>query len=135
MQINYVDDMVIDEYRPGACNIGPAEIRARRVAGLASFAAAGILAMALIAVDAPAAARWLVALPMIGGFVGILQAQLRFCANYGFRGLRNFGSLGHAESVAEAAARAADRRKALLIVGASAALGILATVPIVLLPA
>lgn len=134
MQLSYVDNMMTNEYRPGACNIGREEIRARRVAGVAGFVAAAVLAAVLIAVDAPTAVRWLVALPMIGGFVGILQAQLRFCANYGFRGLRNFGSLGQAESVVEAAARAADRRKALLIIGASAALGIITTLPIVLLP-
>lgn len=135
MQISYIDGEGIGQYRPGACNIGPAEIRARRIAGLASFAAAGVLGVALIALDAPAEARWAVAIPMIGGFVGILQAQLRFCANYGFRGLRNFGSPGQTESVVEAAARAADRRKALLITGASVVLGIAATIPVVLLPA
>jgi hypothetical protein len=134
MQIGYVDSPDGGRYRPGACNIGPAEIRARRIAGIIGFAAAGVLATALVALEAPPAARWLVALPLIGGFTGILQAQLRFCANYGFRGLRNFGSLGRQEAVADAEARAADRRKALLIVGASTVLGILATIPIVLLP-
>lgn len=134
MQLRYVDDMMITEYQPGACNIGPEEIRTRWIAGVAGFTAAALLAAVLIAVDAPTAVRWLVALPMIGGFVGILQAQLRFCANYGLRGMRNFGPLGRAESIVESEARAADRRKALLIIGASTALGILATIPVVLLP-
>ncbi len=134
MQLSYVGDMNLDQYRSGACNIGPAEIRARRVFGLASFVVAAVLAVVLLALDAPGAWRWVVALPMIGGFVGIIQAQTRFCANYGLRGLASFGELGDAERVVDAAARAADRRKALQIFGASLVLGIVATLPIVLLP-
>lgn len=134
MQLSYVDDMNSDQYRAGACNIGPAEIRARRAFGAASFAAAAALAVVLLAFDVPNAWRWVVALPMIGGFVGIIQAQTRFCANYGLRGLASFGELGDAERVADAEARAADRRKALQIFGASIVLGTIATLPIVLLP-
>jgi hypothetical protein len=134
MQLTYVADVNGSQYHAGACNIGPAEIRARRVFGAASFVAAAALALALFAIDAPSALRWIVALPMIGGFVGIIQAQTRFCANYGLRGLASFGELGHAERIADAEARAADRRKALRIFGTSIVLGILATLPIVLLP-
>ncbi|HSW41197.1 MAG TPA: hypothetical protein VLM76_01665, partial [Patescibacteria group bacterium] len=79
------------EYRPGACNIGRAEIARRRRAGVFGLGAAGVLAAALLLVDAPAAARWLVALPLAGGAVGLLQARFRFCAAFGLAGVRNFG--------------------------------------------
>lgn len=134
MQLSYVDDMSTDRYLAGACNIGPAEVRARRAFGIAGFVGAAFLAAVLLVLDVPTAWRWIVALPMIGGFVGIIQAQTRFCANYGLRGLANFGALGRAEQVGDAEARAADRRKALRIFGSSTILGIIATVPIVLAP-
>ncbi len=127
-------DSPAGEYRPGACNIGPAEIAARRRAGLASLAVAGLLAGALVVLDAPTAARWLVALPLAGGATGLLQARFRFCAGYGLAGLRNLGPLGSAERVEDAAARRADRAKAAGIVAASAAIGAAGALALVLLP-
>lgn len=121
-------------YVPGACNIGPAEIARRRRAGYLGLAAAGALAVALVALDAPTAARWLVALPLAGGATGLLQARFRFCAGFGMAGVRNFGELGSVEKVEDAAARRADRMKALAIVAASAGIGAAGAAALVLLP-
>jgi hypothetical protein len=64
---------------------------------------------------------------------GYLQARLRFCFDYGFRGVHNFDALGHQQRVAAEAARAADRRRALAVALASLAVGLavalLATLP------
>jgi hypothetical protein len=122
------------EYRPGACNIGPAEIARRRRTGYAGLAAAGALAVALVALDAPTAARWLVALPLAGAAVGFLQARFRFCAAYGMAGVSNFGELGSVEHVEDTAARRADRSRALGIVVAGAAIGVAGALAFVLLP-
>jgi len=122
------------EYRPGACNIGPAEIARRRRAGILGVGAAVALAAGLLAVDAPSAARSLVALPLAGGAVGLLQARLRFCAGYGMAGLRNFGALGQAERVEDPAARRADRAKAWAIAVAAGAIGLAGALVLVLLP-
>jgi hypothetical protein len=122
------------EYRPGACNIGPAEIARRRRAGMLGIGAAAALAAALLLVDAPAVARWLVALPLAAGAVGLLQARLRFCAAYGAAGVRNFGALGQAERVEDPAARRADRAKAGAIVLAGGAIGVAGALVLVLLP-
>ncbi|MCU0484148.1 MAG: hypothetical protein MUC54_07790 [Chloroflexi bacterium] len=123
-----------DEYRAGACNIGPAEIARRRGSGIAGVAVAAALAVGLVAVGAPDWSRWLVALPLAGGAAGLLQAHLRFCAAYGLAGLRNFGPLGRASSVADDAARRADRRRALQIGLASAAVGLAGAAVLVALP-
>jgi hypothetical protein len=123
------------EYYPGACNIGPAEIARRRRAGILGLAAAAILAVALLALGAPPAARLLVGLPLAGGVVGLLQARLRFCAAYGMSGVRNFGPLGSVERVEDARARRADRARALLIFGTSAAVGLVGGLLVALLPA
>jgi hypothetical protein len=127
-------DPAPDGYVPGACNIGPAEIARRRRTGYLGIGAAGALAVALVALDAPTAARWLVALPLAGGATGLLQARFRFCAGFGMAGVRNFGELGSMEKVEDAGARRADRNRALAIFGASAAIGVAGAAAFVLLP-
>ena len=121
------------KYQPGACNIGPAEIRVRRISGIAGLAAAVGLAAILVAVGAPSALRWLVAVPLAGGLISLAQAYLRFCVAFGLRGVRNFGPLGRVERV-EAEALAADRRRALVILAAMTGLAILLTAAFVSLP-
>lgn len=131
--IQYLDDA--PTYQPGACNIGPAEIRRRQMAGIMGVGAAVGLGALLLAVDAPQVSRLLVALPLGIGLSGFLQARARFCANYGWRGIRNLGAIGEAERVEDAKARREDRRKALSIfgaaaLGASAAAAIFALLPL-----
>ena len=130
--IQYVDSP--DSYQPGVCNIGPAEIRRRRHIGYVGVAAAAVLGLFLLAVDAPAAARLLIALPLAGGIDGLIQARLKFCAGYGLAGLRNMEGIGQAERVEDAAARAVDRRRALVIHAAAALAGLAVAVPFTLLP-
>jgi hypothetical protein len=132
-QITY--DTGPGEYSPGACNIGPAEIARRRRSGWIGLGAAVALAAGLLVVDAPVVARWLVALPLAVAAIGFLQARFRFCAAYGAAGITNFGPLGSAERVADAAARRADRAKAFGIAAASGAIGLAGALLLVLLPA
>jgi hypothetical protein len=121
-------------YQPGACNIGPEEIRRRQIAGVLGVGAATALGALLLVLDAPPAARLLVALPLAAGFNGFLQARLHFCATYGWRGIRNLGAIGDTERVEDAEARRADRRKALGIFGAAAAGGMAVAMLFALLP-
>jgi hypothetical protein len=130
--LQYLDDT--NGYQPGVCNIGPAEIRRRRLIGYAGIGAAVALGLVLIASDAPAIARLLVALPLAAGFDGLIQARLRFCAGYGMAGLRNMGDIGQAERIEDPVARAADRRRALVIRGTAAAAGLAIAVLFTLLP-
>ena len=74
------------EYRPGVCNIGPAEIARRRMAGhVGLIATLGLLAF-LIVIGAPPVMRLLVVLPAAASASGYLQAWLKFCAGFGSRG-------------------------------------------------
>lgn len=127
-------DAPTGEYRPGTCNIGPAEIARRRRAGIIGIGAAAALAAALLLFHAPPATRWLVALPLAGGAIGLLQARLHFCAGFGLAGVRNFGALGEVERVEDPAARRADRAKAISISLAGAAIGLAGALGLVLLP-
>lgn len=123
-----------DGYQAGVCNIGPAEIARRRRAGLLGLAVASICAVFLVLIDAPGVTRLLVALPLAAGFSGLIQARLRFCANYGWRGYLNLGEIGAARRVDITESRAADRRRSLEIVGASALVGLAAATVFALLP-
>ena len=112
-----------DQYVPGTCNIGPEEIALRRRAGHIGLAVTAALATALLRSDLHPAWRLTLALPAAGAASGYLQAQQRFCANFGFRGVYNFDARGHEQRVAGERAAAEDRRRALQIAAASAAIG------------
>lgn len=97
-------------YRAGACNIGPLEIRRRRVSGALGVAAAVALGVVFVAVGAPAFLRLAVVFPLWGGAIGLLQAQRRFCVAFAMTGVANFGQLGaRPVAVGDDAARRSDR--------------------------
>ena len=129
LDMEYTTMTLVDEYRAGACNIGPAEIARRRWTGHAGSAVTLAAAAVLIGADAAAWLRLGLFVPASVAAAGYLQAATRFCADYGWRGVFNFGQAGHgnASRVADRQARAADRRKALGIMGASAAMGLAVT--------
>jgi hypothetical protein len=111
-------------YQPGVCNIGPAEVRRRRQIGYLGIAGAIGLGAMLLAVAAPATI----------GLSGLVQAHLRFCAGYGMAGLRNLGQLGQQEAVDDAAARAADRHRAVRVHAATLVGGLLIGIAFAALP-
>ena len=121
-------------YRPGVCNIGPAEIARRRRAGHIGLLVSVVLLVVLVVIDAPPLVRLLIALPAAAAASGYLQARFRFCAGLASRGVFNFGPLGRTETVTDPAARARDRAMARRIAAASAAIGALVGVLAVLLP-
>lgn len=127
--------LVEDGYRAGSCNIGPAEIRARRQSGHVGLAATLGLLGALLVFRADPAWRLLLFVPAAGGAAGYLQAAMRFCANYGWRGVLNFGDrIRDTTPVSDPVALARDRRKALQIAALSAAVGVAVVVVALLLP-
>jgi hypothetical protein len=113
-----------DQYIPGTCNIGPHEIALRRRVGHVGLAATAALAAALLRSDLRPAWRLTLALPAAGAAAGYLQARQRFCADFGFRGVYNFDTRGHEQPVTHAQAQSEDRRRALQISAASAAIGL-----------
>ena len=122
------------DYQPGVCNIGPAEIQRRRMAGHVGLVASLAVLSALVVTDAPALLRLLVIAPAAVAASGYLQARLRFCANYGWRGIFNVGEIGDDGQVVDRAARAADRRLALRIGLGSLGIGLAAGMVALLLP-
>lgn len=115
-------------YQPGVCNIGPAEIRRRRLSGYVGLALALVFLTIAFALGWAAPWRLLVALPVFLSAQGFLQAAFRFCVGFATRGLYNFGELGSEETVHEAEFRRKDQRKALLITLLAAAIAVAAAV-------
>ena len=123
-------------YEPGVCNIGPAEIAARRRSGHVAALVTVLALVALLVLDAPPAWRLVLFLPAAGAASGYLQAALHFCANFGLRGVFNFSDrLRTTESVIAVGARARDRRRALRIIGLSVLVGATVAIGAFLLPA
>ena len=124
-----------DGYRAGACNIGPAEIRARRQSGHVGVAITLGLLAAMLILRVDPMWRLLLFAPAAVAASGYLQAAMRFCANYGWRGVFNFGDrIRDTNSVPDLEAAAADRRLALRIAFMGATIGLGVAVAAVLLP-
>ena len=121
-------------YRPGVCNIGPAEIQRRRQSGYLGAGIAMVFLVVAFALDWAAPWRLLVFVPVFLAAQGFLQAAFHFCVGFASQGLFNFGELGHEETVYEAEFRRKDQRKALLITGLSFAIAAVVAVIAFLLP-
>lgn len=131
MDIHYVED---PGYRPGACNIGPAEVARRRAGAIASLAIAIVIAAVLLVIDAPSWVRIAVFPPLAAGLISMEQVRRRFCVGFALAGIRDFGPLGTRVSVEDDAARAADRRAALLMVAYMSALAAILTLAFIVAP-
>jgi hypothetical protein len=122
-------------YIPGVCNIGPAEIKTRRLSGRVGVAATIILFAILLVADIPQAWRFLIFLPATLGAMGYLQAGLHFCVRFGTTGLFNVSStLDKRESVEGAEFRRKDQRKAIIIAAGSVLIGAAVAVLVFILP-
>ena len=113
------------EYIPGICNIGPAEINKRRQSGWLGLGATILLWIVLGVFRVPAIWRLLLFFPAAMSATGFLQAVLHFCAGFGMLGVFNFCSeVGKTETVEQAEFRHKDQRKALQIILYSVIIGI-----------
>ena len=115
------------------CNIGPDEIARRRRSAITASIAFAILVFAVFALHVPPVGRLLLWPVATGVAVTWLQVVRRFCVAFGALGLQNFGRLGGQVAVDDAV-RAADRRQALRMTLEGAAIGLAATMLIVVIP-
>ena len=108
--------MTKDQYNPGVCNIGPAEISRRTRSGWVGVGATLLLWVVFWLFHVPAPWRLLLFFPAVVGATGFLQAAMHFCAAFGMQGIFNFGpEIGKTDTVEQAEYRRKDRQKALLI--------------------
>ena len=124
-----------DVYQPGVCNIGPAEIRARRRIGVVGLVGTVVLLVVFVAFSVPDSWRAVILLPAGAGAAGFLQSALHFCARFGMSGMFNFGDdLSQQETVYEAEYRRKDQRKAIAILVGTVLIAVVVLAIALLLP-
>jgi hypothetical protein len=124
-----------NEYVPGVCNIGKAEVKQRRMLGWIGLVICVTLWAAFAGFNIPAAWRLLVFIPATLSAIGFLQAAWHFCAKFGLGGVFNFGAnVGHTDTVEQAAYRRKDRQTALIIIGLSAFIGMVVATAVYFVP-
>jgi len=122
------------EYIPGVCNIGPAERRARRMAGWMGLGITAALWAIFMFTHTPQIWRFFVFLPASMAATGFLQSAFHFCAGFGMKGVFNFGpEVGKTDTVMEAEFRKKDRQQALFILFLSLLIGAVVGVAAVLI--
>jgi hypothetical protein len=115
----------VNEYVPGACNIGRAEIHKRRQLAWLSAAGGMILWIGLVLFEVAGPWRLILFVPAFLAAMGFLQAAWHFCAKFGLGGVFNFGpNVGKTDTVEQAEYRRRDRRTAMAIIGLSAIIGV-----------
>jgi hypothetical protein len=123
-------------HQPGVCNIGPAEIRVRRMTAWVGFVLAVAFFIILRSIKASQAFYALEFFPVLLFTNGWVQTRSRFCIYFGIKGIFNFGGLmkfSSRESIDDAAFRAADRATALKLLGRSLALALPITMILILI--
>lgn len=122
-------------YIPGACNIGQAEIKLRKLFGWLGLVFCVLLWGGFILYDVSRYYRLFLFLPAMLAASGFLQAAWHFCAKFGFGGVFNFGPhVGKTDTVEQALYRRQDRKTALQIIGLAALAGAIVAVAGYFLP-
>ena len=82
------------DYIPGTCNIGPAEIKARRNVAIVSAIICIILIIVLFLFHADKFWRFILFFPATSVGIGFQQWYFHFCVAFGLKGVFNFGDIG-----------------------------------------
>jgi hypothetical protein len=115
-----------NEYIPGVCNIGQAEIKMRKLFGWIGLGLCLILGGGFIAYRVTPIWRITLFLPAFIAAIGYLQAKWHFCAKFGLGGVFNFGpDVGKTDTIEQVEYRRQDRQTALKIIGLSTLFGVI----------
>lgn len=125
--------MTNTEYVPGVCNIGGAEIKARKRAAYLGGAVFLALSAIFIFTNASTIIRLFAFIPAMGAAIGFYQARAKFCVAFGLMGVFNFGNKGKTTKVDLAESLRADRIYAYKLIAKSFVVSILLTVLVVIL--
>ena len=123
-----------DQYAPGSCNIGKAEIRRRQFGALIGAVATILGAISIGNKYTSHTPRLWLFIPAMVFAVGWVQSRKKFCLAYGYLGVFNFGKAGEASKVQSKENKAADRATAFSILTQSIVLALAITGMIYFLP-
>lgn len=122
------------EYIPGTCNIGPAEIKNRRIFAIYSAVLGIILITVLMLLHADKIWRLTLFIPAAAFGVGFLQWYNRFCVAFGLKGVFNFGDIGKTFTVDQKESFQKDLIKAWKMISTGIFIGIVAAILFYILP-
>ncbi len=122
------------EYIPGVCNIGRSEIKARRNFAIYAVSFSLILIALLLMLHTGKIWRLTLFIPAASTGVGFQQWYFHFCANFGLRGVLNFGKIGKTFTVDQKENFKRDRIKAWKIIISGILFGIIITAVFYILP-
>lgn len=105
-----------EEYIPGTCNIGKAEVAKRRNSAISSTIIALLIAGIELVKHYEKPWRLVVFLPLVSAAIGFQQWRSKFCVNFGLRGIFNFKDLGELASVEMEEMRKMDRNRAIKMI-------------------
>ena len=123
-----------NHYIPGVCNIGPKEIRRRKIAGWSGLILTTITIILLFWLDAGKWWRLMVFIPAVMSAIGFIQVYSKFCVYFGFGHMFNFGNVGKTDSVEQANFRAKDIARAWQLLSIALGIGIVVTLIVYFLP-
>jgi hypothetical protein len=114
-----------DFYQPGICNIGPSEIRVRRLFFRITLAVTLGLTCAAIFWSHSILLFFLMLFASFSMIVLYFEIRYRFCILFGYFNLHNFRQLGHLEEVCNEQHARLDRKRVWQIVVKSLAAALL----------
>jgi hypothetical protein len=118
-----------DGYISGVCNIGPAEIRRRRIVMWLGVLLSLVTLASFGQSKTSGIDRLSIALPAFVFSIGFVQSRKKFCLAFGFMGAFNFGKVGAITKVLTPEQRTADRKTALMLL--AQALGLTAVIVVI----
>ncbi len=113
------------KYIPGVCNIGPAEIKSRMIAGWFGLILTVVVGALLFYLPVSPWTRLVLFFPAFIGAIGFLQAAFHFCVAFGAQGLFNVSNeAGKTESISQKEFRKKDQQRVVQIYTYSVLVGI-----------
>jgi hypothetical protein len=100
-----------EAYIPGVCNINKEEIAYRKKVGAYGKVISLVLATMLVLLDASHILRVLLFFPFVISALGFLQAQEKFCVNYGANGKQNAKDGGKITKIKDSLSLKKDKKK------------------------
>ena len=115
-----------NQYVPGVCNIGEAEIRQRIRVGWIGLVVTVVVWALFDYLGVSWGWKLILFFPASFGATGFLQGWMHFCAGFGMKGVFNFSEkAGTTDTVSQAEFRAKDRAKAISIFIYSVLIGVI----------
>ena len=119
--------MSTSQYQPGVCNIGGPEVKRRKQVFQLGSVVFLALSLYFVISGAAASSAFVAMIPAILAAVGYVQSRKKFCLAFGLLGTFNFAELGKLSKVASKEEISADRKQALIVIGQSIGLALIAT--------